>query len=281
MRNSLNQCLFWILVSSKLFGQADLKFEYKLSDFKEPVKSRISILKPDLSSEELYFDSVRTILNNRKMFFNQIGKYELNCDYSINNQIIDSTKYAFNFDGKGFEIELSVHLGQQVNSKWINNKWTEMDRKNTAYISVIKYSEAPQSIYIQLDNKESDEYYKGPFFKLTNRSKDTIYGEYLPGYFWGCLSFMINDSTWSKKRTGTIDDQFIYLPPLPPDSDRIASVGSFGLFKICPPRAYHYELLYSKSGNSHGYHEYSQTNSTKWWAKTEEFFKLNYNFTIK
>lgn len=66
--------------------------------------------------------------------------------------------------------------------------------------------------------------------KIKNNSKDTLYGEYLPGYFWGTLSYIRNDSILAT-RTGRIDYTFDNPPPLYPDSVKIATVGSFGLTK--------------------------------------------------
>jgi len=272
--------LVLILLSSRLFGQIDLRFDYKLSDFRDIIKSDISLTIPNGNKVQLYLDTIKKYHDFKKNFFTQPGQYKLNCKYLINSKNIDSISYSFEFNGNENEIEMSVDLRQDINSKWIKNKWTEMSRKNQCYISIVKYFKSPESIKLKLANIESSEYYKGPFFTLTNSSKDTIYGEHLPGYFWGRLSF-INDSIQSRELIGQIDMNFVDMPPLYPDSSRIAMVGSFGLFNKLPPNKYEYKLFFSTTGNTHGYRKYLDNVITEWWAKTESFYKIIYDFEIR
>lgn len=269
-----------LLLSSRLFGQIDLRFDYELSDFRDIVKSDISLIIPNGNKVQLYFDTIKKYHDLKKNYFTQTGQYTVDCKYLINSKYIDSVCYSFELSGEENEIEISVDLGQDINSKWIKNKWTELSRKNKCYISIIKYFESPKSIKLKLANIESSEYYKGPFFTLINLSKDTIYGEHLPGYFWGSLSF-INDSTRSRELIGQIDMNFVDMPPLFPDSSRIAMVGSFGLFNKLSPSKYEYKLLFSRTGNTHGYKKYIDSVTTEWWAKTENFYRLIYDFEIR
>jgi hypothetical protein len=281
MDNRLTYCLILLLICSKLSGQINLRFEYELTDFKGNIKSEITVTKPDLSRTKLFFDTIRNYEVDKHDFLSQNGTYQVEYKYSINSISIDSVYYSFDVTGNENDIEVRIKLGQDINGKWINNDWTELDRKNRGYISIVKYYKAPTSIHLELENKKSDEYYKGPFFKLINNSKDTIYGEYLPGYFWGSIAYMTKDSIWSRNLSATIDMEFVPLPPLCPDSDRIASVGSFGLGNKLPKNTYKYELLYSINKNFHAYTEYLNLNTTNWWAKTEEFYRIVYIFEIK
>lgn len=269
-----------LLLSSRLFGQIDLRFDYELSDFRDIVKSDISLTIPNGNRLLLYQDTIKKYHDLKKNFFTQPGQYKLDCKYLINSKYIDSVSYSFELSGNENEIEMSVDLGQDINSKWIKNNWIELSRKNQCYISIIKYFESPKSIRLKLANIESREYYKGPFFILTNASKDTIYGEHLPGYFWGSLSF-ISDSIRSRELIGQIDMNFVDMQHLYPDSSRIAMVGSFGLFNKLPPNNYEYKLLFSTTGNTHGYRKYLDNVTTEWWAKTESFYKLIYDFEIR
>lgn len=269
-----------ILLSSRLCGQIDLRFDYVLSDFNDIVKSDISLTNPNENKVQLYLDTIKKYHNFKKNFFTQPGQYKLDCRYLINSKCIGSISYSFELCGNEIEIEMSVDLGQDIKSKWIKNKWTELSRENQCYISIVKYFKSPESINLKFANIESSEYYKGPFFTLTNFSKDTIYGEHFPGYFWGSLTF-INDSTRSRELIGQIDMNFVDLHPLYPDSSRIAMVGSFGLFNKLPPNKYEYKLLFSTTGNSQGYRKYLDNDTTEWLAKTESFYKLIYEFEIK
>jgi hypothetical protein len=273
-----NQIFFLIFLSSLIArGQADLIFNYKFSDFNQVVKSDISLIFPDGFRTKIYYDTITSYQTRKSEFFTQSGKYSLVFNYSIDNSIIDSIDYGFDINNDETDIEVSIILKQKISHKWVNNLWTETDRKNEGYISIIRYSMPSEFVNLMLDSLLSGDY-KAPLYHLCNHSKDTIYGEYLPGYFWGSLSFQNSDSTWSRKLIGTIDVNFCYSPPLLPDSCKIATVGSFGLFNENPKINYRYELLYSKTGNSHGYSKLLINGYTDWWAKTESFFRIIYDY---
>jgi hypothetical protein len=130
-----------LLLSSRLFGQIDLRFDYELSDFRDIVKSDISLTIPNGNRLLLYQDTIKKYHDLKKNFFTQPGQYKLDCKYLINSKYIDSASYSFKLSGNENEIEMSVDLGQDINSKWIKNNWTELSRKNQCYISIIKYFE--------------------------------------------------------------------------------------------------------------------------------------------
>jgi hypothetical protein len=153
----------------------------------------------------------------------------------------------------------------------------------SGHIVVTKYYKPAQNIEIQyIKMKDPDEYYKEPFFLLKNNSNDTIYGEYLPGYFWGAISYLREDSTWTNQFGGQIDYNFSSRPPLYPDSTTIASVASFGWRNNLPKMHYKYRVLYSiNKFYGHGLSKYLEKQSFVWWADTKSFYRLSYEFDIK
>ena len=279
----LTYVLFLVLISVKLFGQTDLKLNYKYSeDFKRPVFSVIKLHFPSGKIEKLYSDTLKKIDLFKPHYIEESGNYSLSVLFANNNLKTDSLTYDFKLNGKetDVKIDISFYIDRQRIRQ--GGQWLEKPPIPHGIIYVTKYYKAPKSVLINLDStKLGDEDYKGPFFKLTNNSRDTIYGEYLPGYFWGTLSIQRNDSTWSRKYTGNIDMEFVGKPPLSPDSSRIATVGSFGMFKKLAKTSYCYELLFTKDKKSRGASLYENHETFQWWAITDEFYRLKYKFKIE
>jgi hypothetical protein len=143
-----------------------------------------------------------------------------------------------------------------------------------------KYYNASKLIDIALDNENlGDEYDKGPFFKIKNNSKDTLYGEHLPGYFWGTLSYRKNDSTLFTK-IGILDYMFVDSSPLYPDSIKYATVGSFGLTKKLAPFEYRFEVMLADKWQSQGIGVFKELKHIIWWAGTRNYYKLKYDFKV-
>ena len=117
------------------------------------------------------------------------------------------------------------------------------------------------------------------YFIIKNNSKDTLYGEHLPGYFWGTLSYRKNDSTLFTK-IGILDYMFVDSPPLYPDSIKYATVGSFGLTKKLVPFEYRFEVMLADKRQSQGIGVYKELKHIIWWAGTKNYYKLKYDFKV-
>lgn len=275
---SLN--LIFLLIGTKLFGQIDLQFEYDYSDeFTKAVYSEIKMQFPNKMNDKLYADTLKSVEFTKADYFLISGNYFLSIYFSNNSGIRDSISYSFELDGTETDISIGISFRYYEKLYKENEQWIKKEKIPKGYISITKYYKSPESIKISLENLKSEDY-KGPFFKLINNSRDTLYGEYLPGYFWGSLYISLNDSTWSSKKIGVIDTEFVDSPPLYPDSSKIATVGSFGLYRNLPNFFYKYELLLSKTGNSHSLSKYVDDNYMEWWTMTENFYRLTYKFKI-
>ena len=279
----LTYAFFLVLISAKLVAQADLQLEYKCSeDFKRPVFSAIKLHFPNGKTDKLYSDTLKTFDLFKPNYTGESGSFSLSVLFADKDIKTDSLTYDFKLSGK--ETDLKIDISFYIDRQRIRQggHWIVKSKIPSGSIYLTKYYKAPESIQINLDSTEfGDEFYKGPFFKLTNNSTDTIYGEYLPGYFWGTLSIQRNDSTWSNNYMGIIDTEFVGEPPLSPDSSRIASVGSFGMFKRLAKTSYCYELLFTKNQKSRGAGLYKNHKTFQWWETTDEFYRLKYKFKIK
>ena len=274
--------LIFFLISPISFGQVDLRFDYGYSDdFIQPIYSEIKMQFPNKKIDKLYSDTLKSVELLKQDYFLFSGNYLLTINFSDNNLVKDSAEYSFAINGLETDISISIDFHYNEKLYKVNDQWIKKEKIPKGYISVTKYYESPESIKISLENLESTDGYKAPFFRLINNSRDTLYGEYLPGYFWGSLYISTNDSTWSRKKIGTIDTEFVDSPPLFPDSSKIATVGSFGVYNKLPNFFYIYELLFSKNGNTHGLSKYLDNRCMEWWAITEEFYRLLYKFKIE
>ena len=121
--------------------------------------------------------------------------------------------------------------------------------------------------------------YRGPFFKITNNSSYTVYGRYLPGYFWGEIA-TIKDGVCGKFRPGIIDTNFADRDPLFPGKSSDAIVGSFGI--SLHPGTYRYKLIYQKDPTDFdsasllyddGLHE--------WFCSVKDGYQIICDFEIK
>lgn len=259
-------------------AQIDLNFEYYCdNNFKNDVKTTI-VLQGNNQSIELLNDTVRKIQYSQKNFFDDKN---YNVLVAFENKYFGKDSLAYSFSLNGNETDVNI----QINIYLHKEGFAKKDKKESVSgnIEVRKYYKPTQNIKIHyIKMKEPDEYYKEPFFLLQNNSTDTIYGEWLPGYFWGNISYLKEDSTWTKQYGGEICMTFAPAPPLYPDSTAIASVASFGWKNNLPKAHYKYKVLYSVNKYyGRGLSKYLENKNFVWWADTKSFYRLFYEFDIK
>ena len=211
-----------------LLGQNELQFSFECEEsIKSPIETSVLLRFPDGRISKLYSDSKTKYDCNDKEYFTSQGEYILSINFSAENYGQDSIIYDFELNGNEIKTTISVDFDFRERLIKKGNIYEKGDSVLSGYIRINKYYNAPKTIEISIDKENiGNEYYKGPFFIIKNNSTDTIFGEHLPGYFWGTLSYLKNDSTYMT-RTGILDYEFVDSPPLYPDSTKIASVGSF------------------------------------------------------
>ncbi len=264
-----------------LYGQNEINFSYECEDeILKPFKSRILLKLPENKTQMLFSDSTNEYRFSTKNFFKSKGKYSISLLFETEKYGKDSIDYGFVLKGNELNTEISVSFdyGERLYKK--GDIYEKGEKTINGYIRINNYYEAPKSIKIELDKEYlGDEFYKGPFFKITNNSNDTLYGKHLPGYFWGTLSYLKNDSTFAT-RIGLIDYEFVGSPPLFPDSTKIATVGSFGLNRNLVPFNYRFEVMLARKWQSQGIGVFLERKDFGWWAGTKEYYKLKYDFKI-
>lgn len=265
-----------------LHGQNELLFIFECAEaIKSPIETRVLLKFPNGSISNLFSDFKTKYDFTDKEYFTSKGKYVLSIYFSAGKYGQDSIVYDFELKGNEIKTTISVDFDFRERLIKKGNLFGKSDSVLNGYVRINKYYIAPETIEISFDKGNmGTEYYKGPFFKMKNNSTDTIFGEHLPGYFWGTLSYLRNDSTYMT-RTGILDYEFVDSPPLYPDSTKIASVGSFGLRGKLVPFDYRFEVMLSKEWQSLGIGIYEEHKNFIWWAGTKEYYKLTHDFKIE
>jgi len=270
-----------LLMGMTLYGQNDIHFSYECSDkINSPTKASILLKSPDNEISNLFTDKVNNYNFSEKNYFKSKGKYTLSISFEAEKYGKDSLDYDFELNG--FEIITVISVAFDYRERLIKKGDIFVKGENVlnGYIRLGKYYDTPKSVNIELDKKNTgDEDFEGPFFKIKNNSKDTLYGEHLPGYFWGTLSYLRNDSILMTK-IGILDYEFVGSPPLYPDSTKIATVGSFGLTKKLIPFEYRFEVMLADKWQSQGIGVYKERQNFIWWAGTKKNYKLKYDFKV-
>lgn len=270
-----------LLEGMSLYGQNRINFSYKCeNEIKRPFKSRISLKLPEKKTYKLFSDTINESNYSTKDIFKTKGKYTISIFFEAEKYGKDSIDYNFELNGTEINTTISVSFDFSERLYKKGDIYEKGEKTLNGYIRINKYYKAPEKVKIELDKEQTgDEFYKGPFFKIKNNSNDTLYGEHLPGYFWGTLSYLRNDSILAT-RIGVLDYEFVGSPPLYPDSTKIATVGSFGLNRNLVPFNYRFEVMLAKKWQSQGIGVYEERKNFGWWAGTKEYYKLKYDFKI-
>ncbi len=265
-----------------LHGQNELQFSFECGEaIKSPIETSVLLKLPDGRISKLYSDSKTKYDFIDKEYLTSKGEYVLLIYFNAINYGQDSISYDFKLNGNEIKTAISVDFDFKERLLKKGNIYEKGEKVLNGYVRINKYYIAPKTIEISFDKENmGTEYYKGPFFKIKNNSTDTIFGEHLPGYFWGTLSFLRNDSAYMT-RTGILDYEFVDSPPLYPDSTKIASVGSFGLTKKLIPFDYRFEVMLANVWQSTGIGIYEEHENFIWWAGTKEYYKLRHDFKIE
>lgn len=271
-----------LLMGITLYGQNDIHFSYECNDKIEcPSNAKIILKSPDKEIFNLFDDTLSNYKFSEKNYFKSKGRYILSIHFEAGKYGKDYLDYTF--DLKGSEIATAISVSFDYKERLIKegNIYVKGEKTLNGYVRLNKYYNATKAVEIELDtNYLRDEFYKGPFFKIKNNSSDTLYGEHLPGYFWGTLSYIRNDSILAS-RIGILDYEFVGSPPMCPDSTKLATVGSFGYRSKLMPFEYRFEVMLAKEWQSQGIGVLEERENFIWWAGTKDYYKLIYDFKIE
>lgn len=264
------------------YAQNEVYFKYECDEkIISPTTAKIILESAQGDELVLFSDTVKNYHFSENNFFKSRGEQNLSISFNAGKYGKDSLDYHFELSGSEIITVISISFDYKERLIKKEDIFVKGEKVLNGYIRIDKYYEAPKSVTIEhYTEEEGDEYYKGPFFRIKNNSKDTLYGEHLPGYFWGTLSFIRNDSL-IKSFIGILDYEFIESPPLYPDSTKLATVGSFGLWKKLIPFKYRFEVMLADEWQSQGIGIFKQRPNFDWWAGTKEYYKLKLDFEVE
>jgi hypothetical protein len=204
--------------------------------------------------------------------FSKPGTYNLEIGYCLDKRIFDTLFYDFQINGEELYTDFYFKLSKE--DDYYNSKEKEMH----GYLNICKYYGNLEGVSLELIEKAALN--KCPVFNILNNSKDTLYGKYLPGYFWGSIS-SLNKGKWSDPNFYTIDLNFRGKDPLFPNDSTYAYIGSFSECNLTTKGRYKFILHYSTSWFGLGVSFYKNTYHTSWWADTKEFHIIEYEFEVE
>lgn len=254
-------------------AQCNMQIDYSVEDIQSTAHGALRMLSPDGKTTILFDDTIRQM--KKDFSLEQLGEYRLKAIFTNDFSGIDSLERVFTLTGEEYKVETILHFQKEPKN------WYVLESKDSitcGQFMIIKYSNPSPLVkikYLRYCTGENGEI-QGPLFVVKNESQDTIYGEYLPGFLWGTLS-MCCDGEYVGARGGVIDLNCYPVPPLYPNSEKMAWVGSFGI-KITPGK-YRFNLYYSTEDKSKGTSELtSETDSFRWLSDVQNWHLLTCEF---
>ena len=257
-------------------GQCNMLIDYSVKKIPSATHGTLIMLLPDGKSTILLDDTVKQI--QKEYHLEQLGEYRLTAIFSNPISGRDSISRSFALTGKEYKVETAVHFKRERKDL---SDWKSKDSINSGLFTITKYSNPSPLVkikYLRSYTGKNDEF-PGPHFLIKNESLDTLYGEWLPGYFWGTLSRWI-DGEYVGNLGGQICTTWVDEPPLYPDSVKLAWVASFGA--RVPPGKYRFNLYYSTKNNIKDTATIIYESDTfRWWSSVQNWHLLTCEFETK
>ena len=257
-------------------GQCDMLIDYSVEKIPSTSHGTLRMLLPDGKSTILFDDTIRQI--QKTIHLEQLGEYRLTAVFFSALSGKDSLERRFILTGEEYKVEMSARFERERRNY---SDWKSKDSINSGRFTITKYSHPSPLVkmkYIRSSTGENNEF-PGPLFIVKNESRDTLYGEWLPGYFWGTLSKWV-EGKYVGKHSGQICTTWADEPPLYPDSTKPAWVASFGI--KTPPGRYRFNLFYSTENNIKGSAtKIYESETFRWWSSVQNWHLLTCEFETK
>ena len=269
----------FILILSNVIsvkGQCDMMIDYSVENIPSTSHGILRMLLPDGKSTIVLDDTVKQM--RKEYHLEQLGEYRLTVIFSNAISGRDSLERTFTLTGEEYKVETSAHF-QREKKNW--SDWKSKDSINSGRFTITKYSHPSPLVkmkFLRSSTGENNEF-PGPHFIVKNESRDTLYGEWLPGYLWGTISRWV-DGEYVGNQSGQICTTWVDELPLYPDSVKPAWVASFGA-KI-PPGKYRFNLYYSTENKIKGAAtKIYESNTFRWWSSVQNWHLLTCDFETK
>ena len=269
----------FILILSNVIsvkGQCDMLVDYSVENIPSTSHGTLRMLLPDGKSTILLDDTVKQ--TKKEYHLEQLGEYRLTAVFFSALSGRDSLERIFTLTGEEYKVETIVHFSRELKDLF---DWKSKDSINSGRFTITMYSHPSPLVkmkYIRSSTGENNEF-PGPLFIVKNESRDTLYGEWLPGYLWGTLYKWV-DGEYVGNHSGQICTTWADEPPLYPDSVKPAWVGSSGA--RIPPGKYRFNLYYSTENNIKGAAtKIYESDTFRWWSSVQNWHLLTCEFETK
>ena len=250
--------------------------DYSVENIPSTSHGTLRMLLPDGKSTILLDDTVKQ--TKKEYHLEQLGEYRLTAVFFSALSGRDTLARTFTLTGEEYKVETIAHFSRELKDL---SDWKSKDSINSGRFTITKYSHPSPLVkmkYIRSSTGENNEF-PGPLFIVKNESRDTLYGEWLPGYFWGTLSKWV-EGKYVGNHSGQICTTWADEPPLYPDSVKPAWVASFGI--KTPPGKYRFNLYYSTENNIKGTAtKIYESDTFRWWSSVQNWHLLTCEFETK
>jgi len=268
--------LITTIMSLTASAQGTFFLSYSNNCSVEKPNALITLQKPD--------GSISTLVDELKGVYQQDslpcehGKYSLLTVIRTKYCGNDSLRRSFTVNEKEF-VDCRVTLEHNVKDRYAsqcNDSIFECD------IEITKLYEKEDGVNIRFikynDDRDAD--VPGPLFIIKNNTRDTLCGEWLPGYFWGAVA-RIDKGKRLFYKVGYLCSSWVDSPPLYPDSIKYSWIGSLG--NILRPGRYRYRVRYYKKGNKtdENKSETKEQADFRWFARLDELYSIYCDFEVK
>lgn len=270
--------LLLLAQSTSLRGQCDLHIDYSVKDLPPSSLGTLRLLMPDGTDFILFRDTCRQTEFTCRL--EQLGEYRMTATFTNGIKCNESLEQVFNLTGEEFLVEALVHF--RLEHKDLSD-WSSKDSIPSGFFTITKCLHPSPLVkikYLYTNSRRGDDIL-GPIFSIINDSQDTLYGEWLPGYFWGVLSRW-KDGDYVGYSVGSIDTDWVEEPPLFPGQEKNAWVASFG--RITPPGKYRFRLYYTTDSpyvSKRSAVLTRETETFRWWSSVSKWYLLVCDFEIQ
>ena len=267
--------LFIIGIATHTYAQCDMQIKYSVADFNSTVKGSLKIV--DQIGNAVTLCNDETTATEKTHRLTSLGKYTMIAYFDSEEFGRDSVARSFTLTGDEKSVEVSLLFNIEDKNRY--NK--EEENIAAGHFIITKISKPSPLVMLKYIKNETSKkaYIVGPLFTIHNASQDTIYGQHMPGYFWGTLSEW-KDGKFGSTIGGEIFTSWAYEAPLYPNKSKTASVGGTGV--IVPKGRYMFNLYYSTERRTKGQTDLvGESNTIRWWCGTENWHVISHPFEVK
>ncbi|WP_031540949.1 hypothetical protein [Bacteroides sp. Ga6A1] len=257
-----------------VMAQCNMLIKYSLDEKLTDVRARLSLVSPDGMSCVLLNDTARRVEKNYRL--EQLGEYRLAASFNSDRYGCDSLERQFKLTGK--ELDVVADLNFSRDTKNHSDRKCHDSVNSCTFRIERRYKASPQVKINYLPNMKGEN--GAPCFCIKNESRDTLYGEWLPGYFWGTLSYNVNGK-YVGNYMGQICTSWAPAPPLYPDSVKSAWVSSFRTLQLKSGK-FRFNVWYSTTEKMRNSVPLAcEREKFRWWSKVQDWYLLQCDFEVK